>query len=103
MKPFLLKSQTFGLGQIKRPINKQYFHRKTRLKFLGYLISLKGLESIGIMRVPVGLRGVERSFERTRGLVKDSEFRKGNRILRYGCRNVTRFRVFQDRILKLSG
>ena len=27
---------------------------------------------------------------------------KGNRILRYGCRNVTHFRVFQDRILKLS-
>ena len=28
---------------------------------------------------------------------------KGNKILRYGCRNVTRFCVFQDRILKLSG
>ena len=28
---------------------------------------------------------------------------KGNRIIRYGCRNVTGFHVFQDRILKLSG
>ena len=26
----------------------------------------------------------------------------GNRILRYGCRKVTRFHVFQDRILKFS-
>ena len=49
--------------------NRRYFHRKTGLKRLGYLIILKGLESIGIMRVPVGLGGVERSSERTRGLV----------------------------------
>ena len=34
--------------------------------------------------------------------VENSEMVKENRILRFGCRNVTRFRIFQVKELKFS-
>ena len=44
--------------------------------------------------------GMERSNRAVKVGIRN---KKGNRIRRYGCRNVTRFCVFQDRILKPSG
>ena len=35
--------------------------------------------------------------------LEQNAFIKGNNFLRYGCRQLTRFGVFKDRIMKLSG
>ena len=56
----------------------------------------------------IGLKSTNESRNKYRDMLfttneLEKYITKGNRILRYGCQNVTRFRVFQDGILKLSG
>ena len=73
-------------------------------KAKGFGVSIYFLLSSWVQKV---LKQENSRIEKKYFLKKMVTFRKkstkGNRILRYGCRNVTHFRVFQDRILKLSG